>query len=359
MKPMEETSHSEETSNVRRTHVIHMRKQELFAALEDLYNKSKKLSPPKYGWAEFRDWIDKTRIILQHGFGVNSDQEREFMQIEYAPGVNGWTVLNGSPFQSVDSLAWYTEGITKAQQRLTSIMDEAVHFCSEMLEDTPKPVVGLDSRPSTNPTRKLTIMVSSAVYGYQEFLDRIYDLLVALGYEVWMSHKGTIPVMSDCDTLENCIHGVEKCDLFLGIITGQYGKTIRNGLSATHLEFKKAIELNKPRWFIIDDRVIFARRFLNGLFRDEELKTRIRRDEVYFKGDAAFSDLRLIDMYELARERKPDGDDVKWVQEFRDDNSALLFAMAQFGRYLEIEELLKNRLSNMDDIRARIARKGV
>ena len=32
--------------------------------------------------------------------------------------------------------------------------------------------------------RKLRIMVSSAVYGYQEFLDRIYDLLVALGYEV-------------------------------------------------------------------------------------------------------------------------------------------------------------------------------
>jgi hypothetical protein len=82
--------------------------------------------------------------------------------------------------------------------------------------------------------RKLRIMVSSAVYGYQEFLDRIYDLLVALGYEVWMSHKGTIPVCSDCDTLENCMHGVENCDLFLGIITGQYGKTIRNGLSATH-----------------------------------------------------------------------------------------------------------------------------
>ena len=45
--------------------------------------------------------------------------------------------------------------------------------------------------------RKLRILVSSAVYGYQAFLDRIYDLLVALGYEVWMSHKGTIPVCSD------------------------------------------------------------------------------------------------------------------------------------------------------------------
>ena len=207
--------------------------------------------------------------------------------------------------------------------------------------------------------RKLRIMVSSAVYGYQEFLDRIYDLLVALGYEVWMSHKGTIPVCSDCDTLENCMHGVESCDLFLGIITGQYGKTIRNGLSATHLEFIRAIELNKPRWFIVDDRVIFARRFLNGLYRDKDCLNKLRREEIYFKGDAAFSDLRLIDMYELARERRPDGDDVKWVQEYRDDNSALLFAMAQFGRYLEIEELLKKRLSNVEDIRGRVEKKGV
>ena len=205
--------------------------------------------------------------------------------------------------------------------------------------------------------RKLKVMVSSAVYGYQEFLDRIYDLLVALGYEVWMSHKGTIPVLSDCDTLETCMNGVENCDLFLGIITGQYGKTIRDGFSATHLEFKKAIELNKPSWFIVDDRVIFARRFLNGLYKDKDFKEKIRRGEVYFKGDTSFSDLRLIDMYELARERKPDSDDVKWVQEYRDDSSALLFTMAQFGRYLEIEELLKKRLANVEDIRKRIAGK--
>ena len=342
---------------MRRTGIVYMRKKDLFDALKEMFKKSRDLRLPKSGWGEFRDWIDKTRIILQHGFGVDSDQEREFMQIEYAPNVTGQTVLKGSPFQSVDSLAWYSEGITKAQSCLTSIMDEAVHLCTEQLENTS----GLNSNQNysvpKDTRRKLRIMVSSAVYGYQEFLDRIYDLLVALGYEVWMSHKGTIPVLSDCDTLENCMHGVENCDMFLGIITGQYGKTIRNGLSATHLEFQRAIELNKPRWFIVDDRVIFARRFLNGLYKDKGLKEKIRRGEVYFKGDASFSDLRLIDMYELARERKPDGDDVKWVQEYRDDKSALLFTMAQFGRYLEIEELLKKRLSDVAEVRKGIAGK--
>ena len=349
-----ESQNSERERPVRRTGIVYMRKKDLVDALAKMYKKSRELRPPKYGWAEFRDWIDKTRIILQHGFGINSDQEREFMQIEYAPNVNGRTVLNGSPFQSVESLAWYSEGITKAQLCLASIVDEVDNFCTEQLENAS----GLDSNQNNSDPKdkrqKLRIMVSSAVYGYQEFLDRIYDLLVALGYEVWMSHKGTIPVLSDNDTLENCMHGVENCDLFLGIITGQYGKTIRNGLSATHLEFKRAIELNKPRWFIVDDRVIFARRFLNEMYSDEDFKTKIRRDEVHFKGDASFSDLRLIDMYELARERKPESDDVKWVQEYRDDNSALLFTMAQFGRYLEIEELLKKRLANVVDVRKRI-----
>ena len=295
-----------------RNRVIYMRKQGFFDALKEEYVKSGNLWEPKHGWAEFRDWIDRVRILLQHGFGKDSDQECEFMRVEYAPHVDGYVVLEGSPFQSVKSLSWYAEGLTKARLCLANIMDEVVRFCKENLSDTSMSEVDAFNHGSSNTSRKLRIMVSSAVYGYQEFLDRIYDLLVAVGYEVWMSHKGTIPVCSDCDTLDNCIHGVENCDLFLGIIAGQYGKTIRNGLSATHLEFIRAIELNRPRWFIVDDRVIFARRFLNGLYRDKDFSNKLRREEIYFKGDAAFSDLRLIDMYELARERRPDGDNAAW-----------------------------------------------
>ena len=354
-----ESPQSGDNINKPRSNVIFMRKKDLITALKEKCQKVRDLYHPKDGWIEFRDWINTTRILLQHGFGVNSDQEREFLQIEYAPNINGQTILNGSPYQSVESLAWYSDGIIKAQLCLASMMDEVVEYCTEQIESTSKDEGYHTNSDHKEAHQKLRIMVSSAVYGYQEFLDRIYDLLVALGYEVWMSHKGTIPVISDCDTLENCMHGVENCDLFLGIITGQYGKTIRDGLSATHIEFQKAIELNKPRWFIVDDRVIFARRFLNGLYKDNDFKARIKRNEIFFKGDASFSDLRLIDMYELARERKTEGDDVKWVQEYRDDNSALLFAMAQFGRYLEIEELLKKRLSNVADIRKRITDKGV
>lgn len=338
---------------------IRMGKQDLLLELRQLCDESKELQSRNRDWDEFRGWIDKVHGIMVKAFGVDSNQEREFMRIEYAPNINGHTIWEGIPLRSVDSLAWFSEGIARARRHLEKLMEKVDASSFEMPSDTSETNARHDKRVQGQKRRKLTIMVSSAVYGYQEFLDRIYDLLVTFGYEVWMSHKGTIPVSSDRDTLENCLRAVEKCDLFLGIITGQYGTTIRDGLSATHHEFKKAIELNKPRWFIVDDRVIFARRFLNGIYTDKEYKSRLDRNEVFFKGDASFSDLHLIDMYELAREYKSPGDDVKWVQEYRDSNSAMLFTMAQFGRYLEIEELLKNRLANLDEIRGRIGKKGV
>ena len=47
------------------------------------------------------------------------------------------------------------------------------------------------------PISKLKLMVSSTVYGLEGFLDRIFAILESYGYEVWMSHKGTIPTNAD------------------------------------------------------------------------------------------------------------------------------------------------------------------
>ncbi len=63
--------------------------------------------------------------------------------------------------------------------------------------------------------KKPVIMVSSTVYGIEELLNRIYTLLTGFHYEVWMSHKGTMPVLSKRTSFENCIKAVERCDLFL------------------------------------------------------------------------------------------------------------------------------------------------
>lgn len=203
-------------------------------------------------------------------------------------------------------------------------------------------------------SKKLTVMVSSTVYGVEELLDRVYSLLTAFGYEVWMSHKGTVPVSSNETAFESCLKAVEKCDLFLGIITPQYGSGVdATGLSITHKEMKKAIELNKPRWFLAHDQIVFARRLLMDL----GYKTQEQRSELTLrKGAASISNIKVIDLYEDATMEKLPLDDRQgnWVQKFDRDDDANLFVVAQFSRYQDVEQRLTEHFQNVSQVSASV-----
>lgn len=207
--------------------------------------------------------------------------------------------------------------------------------------------------------RKPTILVSSTVYGIEELLDRIYTLLTAFGYEVWMSHKGTMPVSSSKTAFQNCIAAVEKCDLFLGIVTPWYGSGVdeQDGVSIVHKELKKALELNKPRWLLSHDHVVFARSFLNDLGYENAAK---RKKLNLQKRSKIFGDLRVIDMYEEAiLSEKPLRDrQGNWVQKFESDPDALIFATAQFSRFQEVEAFLQENLSNPEKVVVKTPSKG-
>ena len=203
-------------------------------------------------------------------------------------------------------------------------------------------------------SKKLTVMVSSTVYGVEELLDRVYTLLTTFGYEVWMSHKGTVPVSSNETAFESCLKAVEKCDLFLGIITPQYGSGVdATGLSITHKEMKKAIELNKPRWFLAHDQIVFARRLLMDL----GYKTQEQRSELTLrKGAASISNIKVIDLYEDATMEQLPLDDRQgnWVQKFDRDDDANLFVVAQFSRYQDVEQRLTEHFQNVSQVSASV-----
>jgi hypothetical protein len=85
-------------------------------------------------------------------------------------------------------------------------------------------------------------------------------MLEGYGYEVWMSHKGTIPTNPRKNNFANCLDAVEGCDAFLGIITGQYGSGVEAGkMSITHQEMNRAVQLGKMRWFLVHHDVVVAR----------------------------------------------------------------------------------------------------
>ncbi len=198
-------------------------------------------------------------------------------------------------------------------------------------------------------SNKLRIMVSSTVYGIEELLDRVYTLLTKFGYEVWMSHKGTVPVFSNRNAFENCLQAVNECDLFLGIITPNYGSGQdpkgRKSLSVTHQEILRAIELNKPRWLLAHENVVFARTLLNNL----GYHGKAARETLTLTSKPVFTDLRVIDLYEDATidyeapeavplaERKGN-----WVQKFHSNNEGITFVSAQFFRYQEVEEFIRD-----------------
>ena len=193
--------------------------------------------------------------------------------------------------------------------------------------------------------RRPIVMVSSSVYGQEELLELIYSLLTTLGYEVWMSYKGTIPTNSDESSLESCLKAVENCDMFLGLITTNYGTTKDGEISATHSEFKRAIELNKRRWFLIHDRVVFARQILRKLGHNNQA-TRHKLDLKILV--PYISDLRVFDMYEDALDKHEEEGriTVRWVQEYDRDSDALLFAASQFSRYQDAEQWIKDQFPN-------------
>ncbi|MBX8487709.1 DUF4062 domain-containing protein [Pseudomonas cichorii] len=202
--------------------------------------------------------------------------------------------------------------------------------------------------------KKLKIMVSSTVFGVEELLDRVYTLLTHFGYEVWMSHKGTVPVFSEESAFESCLMAVEKCDLFLGIITPQYGSGVdTTGISITHKEIKRAVELKKPRWFLAHDHVVFARR----LMADLGYRKQVERQTLKLKPkSASITDLKVIDMYEDATMEHLPLDDRQgnWVQKYERDDDANLFVVAQFSRYQDVEQRLLDHLGNSKNVAQRL-----
>jgi hypothetical protein len=204
--------------------------------------------------------------------------------------------------------------------------------------------------------KKLTILVCSPVYGIKELLDRVYTLLTSFGYDVWMSHKGTLPVRSTRNAFQNCLEAVKRCDLFLGIITPSYGsgqdKSDPGGRSITHMEMLEAIKQNKPRWILAHDHVVFARALLNEL----GFKGKNGRAKLMLSKNHILTDLRILDLYEEAT-IDHEGDDAvplsdregNWVQKFRSDSDGSRFVTAQFFRYQEVEEFIKENFDNTRD----------
>jgi hypothetical protein len=188
--------------------------------------------------------------------------------------------------------------------------------------------------------KKPIIMVASTVYGgFESDLDQICATLRGFGYEVWNSRIGTIPVYPNLSAFDSCIKAVAECDLFLGLIRPYYGSgKEEEGLAITHREILKAIELDKPRWFLAHHHVVFARQILKQYMFDANEQP---IPNFKFKKCSVMDDIRVIAMYNDAirneipiKERRGN-----WVQEFTKIDNILEYISAQFSDIKRVKNI--------------------
>ena len=113
--------------------------------------------------------------------------------------------------------------------------------------------------------RPYIVMISSSVNGYEDQLLQIESMFNSLGYWVVMSMSGTMKVNPHLHNFDNCLKAVEGCDVFFGIIRPDCGTGRAGDECVTFQEFKHARKLNKPCWYVIDNKIKIYKNLLKTL----------------------------------------------------------------------------------------------
>lgn len=179
-----------------------------------------------------------------------------------------------------------------------------------------------------NIRQNLIVFVASSVYGNEDLLESLYKVLTKIGFKVWMSYKGMLPVTPGKTNAEICLDAVENADCFIGILTGRSGSGKEPGeKSIFHKEVKKAIELNKPRWFLVHHDVIVSREVLRPLLRKgiKFLPSNIIKDE------------EVLETYDLIHKPRKGfyKDTDRWIQEYRTIDEAEKYIRTQLERHFD------------------------
>lgn len=199
----------------------------------------------------------------------------------------------------------------------------------------------------------IKIFVSSTVYDFETDLRRIFTLLDAYGYDVYMSKEGTIPLNSRLSNLVNCVNGVEECDVFLGIVRPLIGSGVlkKGERSITAQEFDKAIALGMPRFILADYKVEFAHRFLTLMrMKTKDIPMNCEREITREDGQKVLEITpnnlvhgECVDVYRAAIQNNINPATRRignWAQPYKDGEEILRFIESQFKDVERIKKLI-------------------
>lgn len=189
--------------------------------------------------------------------------------------------------------------------------------------------------------KKINIMVASTVYQNRDLLLQICGILNTYGYHVINSEYGTLHPPLGMNNTDACIAAVAECDIFFGIINPMYSTGI------THLEFQRAVAIDKPRRFIAHSFVTFSRKLLAQYMYADVAKT--QRNDFEIHSTSVMDSVKVIDMYNDAIQINLAYEERKhhWVQEFFRPDEALRHVETLFRDIKRVERELAN-LNNLE-----------
>lgn len=191
-------------------------------------------------------------------------------------------------------------------------------------------------------------MISSTVYNFEDQIDQIDTLFRSLGYGTIVSKNGSVFADPRFGNFPDCLRAVEECDVFFGIIRPNCGSGQVGDYCVTFEEFKKARELNKPSWYVVDYRVIYAKELLRLLVPKREMPIGIGSSKVLdlfeSKNTKEFDPLCLDMLDYVDKKDIPDYWARKnhWRHEYRRLNDIKDYISSQFGNQQRIEDVLKS-----------------
>jgi len=177
-------------------------------------------------------------------------------------------------------------------------------------------------------------MVASTVYQNRDLLLQICGVLNNYGYQVINSDYGTLHPPLGMSNIEACLAAVEECDIFFGIINPMYSTGI------AHQELKRAIDINKPRRYIVHSFVTFSRKLLAQYMFSDAAET--QRNDFEIQSTSVMDSVKVIDMYNDAVQiNLPYGQrKYHWVQEFFRPEEALRHVETLFSDIRRVEREL-------------------
>lgn len=222
---------------------------------------------------------------------------------------------------------------------------------------------------------KPTIFVSSTCYDLKQIRQNLKDFIEnELGYEAILSEYDSFPINPDINTVNNCIRVVEeRADIFVLIIGGRYGYVSpNNNKSITNMEYLRARSKGIPIFAFVDQSIINIlpvwEKNIDGDFSGVVDSTKIfefvdnvrNKDSIWVyefnSGNNITSCLKkqlaylVNDSLMLRKHFYKEGVSSKILQ-----YSGRVFELAiekpDFWEYLLLAAVLKDKLSQLDDLR--------